>query len=181
MPTHGHLPYDPQSLTRLCNRKIRIGAGTCQCSNGHREPYARSGKPAVEPAAERVRTCDGEHHEQVPELHCKHHPLRFRISSVSTWVTHHRLPLSNTNPISFATTKLSSLKNPNLPNRTFQTPPPQKCHCYIYRITSAPSYALWPERQSQTLQDKRALVRRKLTLMTILPKMPKTPNPMKPC
>ena len=56
-------------LTYPCNRKIRVGAGTYQCSDGHRESRSPSGKPAAEFATERIRTCHWERHEQIPELH----------------------------------------------------------------------------------------------------------------
>lgn len=174
-------PCDPQHLTRLCNREVRVGAGTYQRSDGHRESCARSGKPTTGSVTERLRTCHGQHHDQVPELHCEYHHSSYHHSSPFTWITHFRLPPNNTNPTSSATTKPSSLKNPNLPGRTLQTPPPPQCPSSTYHTTSARSSARWLEQQSPTLRNKRALARRTLSLMVIHWRIHKTPNPMRPC
>lgn len=180
--TNDHpLPCDPQYLTHLCNRKVRIGAGTHQCGDGHRESCSRSGKPTAGSTTEGVRTCHGGYHEQVPELRCEHHHSSYHLSPLLTWITHCRLLLSNTNPTSFATMKPFSFKNPNLPGRTLRIPPPQQCHSSTWLITSAHSYAQWPEGQSPTLRDKRALAMMTLRPMAIHPRIPKTPNPMNLC
>ena len=163
------------------DRKIRIGAGACQCSHGYRESYPRSREPAAEPVTERIRACHGEYYEQVSELHCEFHHFRFRLSSVLTQRVHWRVLLSNTNPTSFATMNRSLPKNPNPPNRTLRIPPPRQCRCSTYLITSARLYVQWPGGQNPTLQDQRALKRRTLTLIAILPRIPKTPNLTKPC
>ena len=51
------------ALIRWRNRKVRIGTGTCQRSNGHREPRSPPGEPTAQPATERLRTINGECHE----------------------------------------------------------------------------------------------------------------------
>lgn len=55
LPTHDRPPRAIRGiLTRLLNRKVRIGAGTYQCGDGHRESCPSSGKQAAESAAKRV-------------------------------------------------------------------------------------------------------------------------------
>jgi len=92
-----------------------------------------------------------------------------------------RLLPNNTNPTSFATMRPCSPRNPNLPGQISEIPLLPRCPSSTYRITFAHSSVRWLEGQSPTLRDKRRLVRGKPRLTAVHPRIPKTPNLMKPC